>query len=253
MIDNQLLLIIVVFIAFICEYADATIGMGYGTTLTPILLLMGFEPLAVVQSVLIGQIAGGAIGGFFHYKLGNVNLEYRSNDSKVIILLSGFGTIGAIIAVFCAIKLPSNVLTIYVGIMVLVIGIIILIKRNHQMKLNWYGLSIIAIISAFNKGISGGGYGPLITGGQLVSGRKVKNAVGSTTIAELFVCIVAFVLYIIFNRELILGLVLATSIGSVVAAPFAAYTVKKVKAKNLKLLIGIVIIILGILTLINVF
>jgi len=32
-------------IAFLCEYTDSTLGMGYGTTMTPILLLMGFEPL----------------------------------------------------------------------------------------------------------------------------------------------------------------------------------------------------------------
>ncbi len=245
------ILIIVGIVAFVCEYADATIGMGYGTTLTPILLLMGFEPLIVVQSVLVGQIMGGMLGGFMHHKMGNVKLTTGSTDSKVIILLSSFGIIGAIAAVIFAINIPKPILTAYVGFMVIVIGIIILVKRNHQMKLNWTGLTIVAILSAFNKGVSGGGYGPLVTGGQLVSGRDVKNSVGSTTIAEVTVCAVALAGYMIFQRELHLSLAIATSLGSVIAAPFAALTVKKMKKANLKLLIGVVIIILGLLTLIK--
>ena len=39
--------------AFICEYMDSTLGMGYGTTLTPILLMMGYNPLQIVPVVLI--------------------------------------------------------------------------------------------------------------------------------------------------------------------------------------------------------
>ena len=27
--------------AFLCEYVDSTLGMGYGTTLTPLLLILG--------------------------------------------------------------------------------------------------------------------------------------------------------------------------------------------------------------------
>ncbi|MDY6786831.1 MAG: sulfite exporter TauE/SafE family protein [candidate division WOR-3 bacterium] len=246
------LLVLVGFIAFICEYADATIGMGYGTTLTPIMLLMGFEPIIVVQSVLIGQILGGTLGGYLHHRMGNVQIKHHSADMKIILILSGFGIFGSVAAVFFAVNIDPFILKIYVGVMVLIIGIIILIKRNHQMKLNWTSLSIVAVISAFNKGVSGGGYGPLITGGQLVSGRNAKNAVGSTTIAEVTVCIVSLITYIIVQREFYFPLILATSAGSILAAPLSAYTVKKMKAYNLKLIIGTVIIVLGMITLLKV-
>lgn len=243
------LLVLVGFIAFICEYADATIGMGYGTTLSPILLLMGYDPIMAVQSVLIGQILGGTLGGYLHHRMGNVNIKSHSNDLKVILMLSGFGILGSVSAVFFAVNIDPLILKIYVGAMVLIIGIIIIIKRNHQMKLNWTGLSIIGVISAFNKGASGGGYGPLITGGQLISGRDAKNAVGSTTIAEVAVCIFALMTYLFIHREFNIPLIIATGTGSILAAPFSAYTVKRMPQYNLKLIIGIVIIILGILTL----
>lgn len=247
------LLILVGFIAFICEYADATIGMGYGTTLTPVMLLLGYEPIIVVQSVLIGQILGGTLGGYLHHRMGNVQINHHSADMKIILMLSGFGILGSVSAVFFAVNIDPFILKIYVGAMVLIIGVIILIKRNHQMKLNWAGLSIVAIISAFNKGASGGGYGPLITGGQLISGRNAKNAVGSTTIAEVSVCIVALITYVFIHREFNIPLIIATSAGSLIAAPFSAYTVKRMPQYNLKLIIGIVIIILGVISLAKVF
>lgn len=45
--------------ALFCEYIDASIGMGYGTALTPQLLIIGLSPLEVVPAVLLGQLAVG--------------------------------------------------------------------------------------------------------------------------------------------------------------------------------------------------
>ena len=44
----------VAILALSCEYIDASIGMGYGTALTPLLLVIGFLPLDVVPAVLLG-------------------------------------------------------------------------------------------------------------------------------------------------------------------------------------------------------
>ena len=38
--------------AFGCEFIDSSLGMGYGTILTPSLLILGFDPLLVVPAVL---------------------------------------------------------------------------------------------------------------------------------------------------------------------------------------------------------
>jgi len=37
---------------FLCEFIDSSLGMGYGTILSPILLLMGFVALGIVIIVL---------------------------------------------------------------------------------------------------------------------------------------------------------------------------------------------------------
>ena len=261
---------IVAILALLCEYMDASIGMGYGTTLTPLLLIIGFSPLEVIPAVLLGQLAGGLIGGLAHYRLGNISLDFRrdekvkarlrglgylprSLDSKVIFILAICGVIGALIGVFSAVSIPEVMLRAYIGAMVLGIGVVILIRRSRQGTFSWKGLTGVALLSSFNKGISGGGYGPLVTGGQVISGREAKSSVGSTTLAEAIVCIVGFLGYMLIKGDIFWELAAATSIGSVVAAPFAALTVRKVNAEKLKLVIALATIILGTLTLAKTF
>ena len=261
---------VIAIIALICEYVDASLGMGYGTALSPILLIIGFLPLQVVPSVLLGQVVGGLAGGFFHHRLGNINLDFRrdeaikkrlrglgyvprSLDSKIIFILAICGIVGALAAVFFALNIPTLALKTYIGIMVLGIGIVILIRRNRKSNLSWRSLIGIGLLSSFNKGVSGGGYGPLVTGGQIISGREVKSSIGSTTFAEGLVCIVAFVSYLVIKGDIYWKLAAATSIGSVIAAPFAAMTVKRIDSQRLKIVIGITTSLLGALTIAKVF
>jgi len=247
------LLAAIAFISFACEYMDVSIGMGYGTVLSPLLLIMGFHPLTAVPAVLLGQIVGGIVGGLTHYKVGNVQLKLVGNslttDAKVIIVLTGFGLLGAISGVFLAVSISEVVLCTYIGLMVLAIGIIIIWQRNKKRAMSWTGLMGIAIVSAFNKSISGGGYGPLVTSGQIVTGRGERNSVGSTTICEVAICTVGFISYLVLTGDISWQLAIATSCGSVLAAPLGAITISRVTPMKLKVVIGITTIILGVLTL----
>lgn len=265
------LFVVVAILALLCEYMDASIGMGYGTTLTPLLLIIGFSPLKVVPAVLLGQLAGGLIGGFAHHRVGNISLDFRrderlikerlrglgylprSFDSKVIFILAVCGIVGALVGVFSAVNIPGVFLKTYIGVMVLAIGMVILIRGSRQSTFSWKGLIGVGLVSSFNKGISGGGYGPLVTGGQIISGRETRSSVGSTTLAEAIVCIVGFLGYVLIKGNIFWILAAATSIGSVIAAPFAAITVRKVNTEKLRFAIGLATIVLGALTLAKTF
>jgi len=269
--ENIKIFLIVAIASLFFEYIDASIGMGFGTTLAPVLLVMGFLPLQVVPAVLLSQLIGGIVGGVTHSRVGNIKLDFRndegavkrrlkgfgylpkSTDSKVIFILGVCGVIGAIIGVLVAVNIPELLLNIYIGVMVLGMGIWIIIKRKRNIKFSWKKLGAVGIISAFNKGISGGGYGPLVTGGQIISGRDSKSSVGNTTLVESIICLVAFVSYLFLGSSIYWKLVIATSIGSVLAAPFAAITVKKLDSSKLKLIIGIATLILGIFAIIKIF
>ena len=256
-------------LAIICEYVDALLGMGYGTTLTPLLIIVGFEPLQVVPAVLFGQLVGGMVGGIVHHRVGNIKLDFRQDvelkrrlkwlgyiprsvDAKVVYMLVVCGVMGAVVAVMVAVNIPVKVLRTYIGVMVLCIGGLILVRKGGE-RLSWRRLIMMGFVSGFNKGISGGGYGPLVTGGQIVSGRGVKQAVGSTTMAEALICVVGFIGYLVMKGDICWKLAYATGVGSLIAGPLAAITVSKINVRGLRVGIGVATIILGVTMLVVTF
>jgi uncharacterized membrane protein YfcA len=258
-------------LALVCEYVDSTIGMGYGTTLTPLLLLLGFQPLQIVPAVLFSEFVTGTLAGVCHHRVGNVSFDFRreervrksrlqalgyiprSFDAKVTYLLIVLGVLGVLGAVFFSINVPKEVVKAYIGVMIFSIGLYIIVNLKRNKVFRWRKFIIIAALSGFNKGISGGGYGPLVTGGQVISGRSAKNAIGSTSLAEGLVCLAGFIAYLILRRGIYWHLALPLVTGAVLSTPLAAVTVKKMPETKLKVIIGVITLFLGAWTLKNAF
>ncbi|OIO64052.1 hypothetical protein COY26_00485 [Candidatus Woesearchaeota archaeon CG_4_10_14_0_2_um_filter_33_10] len=267
--------IAIAIIAFFAEYVDSTLGMGYGTMLTPILLLVGFSPLQVVPAVLLSELITGLLAGFTHHKAGNVNFKPKSTNIKyiikrlkelgyaetfrrgvpihlkVVLVLAACSIIGTISAVFIAVSISKFWLKLYIGVLVTVIGVVILFTLNKNYKFSWKKILGLGFVASFNKGMSGGGYGPVVTGGQLLSGVKGRNAVGITSLAEGLTCAVGVAAYFLTKSVIDWRLAPYLIIGAVISVPFAALTVKKIKTRTLAIIIGIVTLILGVFTIIQ--
>ena len=242
--------VIIMILAFVCEYVDSSLGMGYGTTLTPLLMIMGYNPLQIVPAILLSELFTGLTAGYLHHKAKNVNFKFGSKDLKIAMVMAVCSIFGSVIAVFLAIKLPSLWVKLYIGILVFVMGVIILVFATRTFRFSWKKITSLGLLAAFNKGISGGGYGPLVTGGQILSGVNSKNAIGITSLAEGLTCIVGVAAYLAFsNYKVEWNLAPSLVVGAMLSVPFAAYTVKKFKPKGLKIIVGVATVVLGLLTL----
>ena len=241
-------------LAFACEYIDSTLGMGYGTSLTPILLLMGFEPLQVVPAVLLSEFVSGVTAAAFHHSLRNVDFKPKSMDTKVATVLSTFAVVGTIVSVILALRLPAVVLKTWIGIIVLSMGVAILATRGRRPRFSWGRISLLGTVASFNKGMSGGGYGPLVMGGQVLSGIGVKNAVGITSLSEGVTCLVGVTLYFFMRAQSQGDWFLAPWLmaGAVLSVPLAAHTLKRIPEDKAKLATAFIIVGLGCLTLLKV-
>ena len=60
------LLITILIITIFCEFIDASIGMMYGTILTPVLLILGYSVIDIVPAILLSQAIGGFIASIRH-------------------------------------------------------------------------------------------------------------------------------------------------------------------------------------------
>ena len=241
-----------VLLALACEYVDSTLGMGYGTTLTPVMLLLGYEPTQIVPSVLLSEFLTGVLAGIFHHECGNVDLKPGSRPFKVVMVLTACSIVGTLVAVFISANVPGWVLKAYIGILVLAMGIGILLTIGRTFAFSWKKVIGLGLVAAFNKGLSGGGYGPLVTGGQILAGVDGKGAIGITSLAEGLVCIVGVLAYALTgNGAVDWGLAPSLILGAVLSVPFAALTVKKMPIQKMRWAIGIAITALGLFTLVK--
>lgn len=244
--------LILVVLAFVAEYIDSSLGMGYGTTLTPLLLLLGFTPLQIVPVVLLSEFVTGLVAAMFHHTYQNVSFRKDSLDSKVAIVLALIGVLGAMIAVSIAVHLPAWVIKVYIGVLVLALGVFVLVTPSGSQRFSWARLVGIGLLSSFNKGLSGGGYGPIITAGQILAGLNPKAAVGITSLSEGVVSLVGVLMYWLTVSALDWHLTLPILVGAVISTPLAAFTVQRLPVRSLRFLIALLAITLGIVTLMRV-
>ncbi len=112
---------------------------------------------------------------------------------------------------------------------------------------------MLGIVASFNKGMSGGGYGPLVMGGQVLSGIGVKNAVAITSLSESVVCLVGVILYATLKSDISWVLAPWLMAGAVLSVPFAALTLKRLPEQKAKTAVAVIVLGLGLLTLAKVF
>ncbi len=110
---------------------------------------------------------------------------------------------------------------------------------------------LLGAVSAFNKALSGGGFGPLVAGGQLVlKDRCEKGAIGSTDFAEAPICLLSFILWVLTKGFPDLIVVLPVCAGAVVGGFGGPKALSAVTSGNkLKRILGALILIEGIFVL----
>jgi uncharacterized membrane protein YfcA len=84
----------------------------------------------------------------------------------------------------------------------------------------------------------GGGWGPIVTSSLVGSGHDPRMTIGSVNFAEFFLTVVVAASFFAILDETVWVLVAGLVAGGLLAAPFAAYVTRHLKAKTLLLLVG---------------
>ncbi|MCW4052541.1 MAG: sulfite exporter TauE/SafE family protein [Candidatus Bathyarchaeota archaeon] len=239
--------------AFAFGVIDGSFGMGYGTLLVPMLLILGLNPLQVVPAVLISQFVGDFLAAFFHHIFENADLSFGSVQFRIAMMFAVLGIASSVIAVIITINLPSFYLSLYIGTSTVLLGFLILVVESKERVFSWIRITILGSAASFNKGVTGGGYGPIITAGQILTGVDVKTAIGITSLAEGVTCAAAALTYFITHAQNIDWLVpLMLTIGVAVSCPVSGLIVRKTAGKRMKTAIGLATIAVGLLTTIKI-
>ncbi len=236
-------------VALFCEYLDSSLGMGYGTTLTPLLLIAGFAPMDIVPAVLFSELLTGMAAGFLHQRDGNIDLLHDHRARRTLILLATLSGVGALAAVSLAVRLSGPWFGYAIVIIVLSMGVVTLLTARRRIRYRAVGILGIGLIAAFNKGLSGGGYGPLVTSGQVVSGVPARHAVVITSLAEALTCLVGFLGYLVVKGSPDWALILPLAAGALLSVPWATVTVRRMPERWIRAGVGILTLVLGLVSL----
>jgi uncharacterized membrane protein YfcA len=230
---------------FIAQMIDGSLGMAYGVSATSFLMAMGLTPAAASASVHASEIFTSGASGLSHLKFGNVN-------KKLFRYLLLPGVLGAITGAYILssfeeynayIKPVVALYTLYLGIRIIRKVVAPKTKKKPIKYLGW-----LAGSGGFLDSIGGGGWGPIVSSTLIANGRSPVYTIGSVNLTEFFVSFASSLTFIFVlglnHWQIILGLIL----GGVIAAPIAAFMVRKIPVKPMFIFVGTVVIITSLRT-----
>lgn len=239
-------LVLVAIAGFIAQLIDGALGMGYGVTATTILLTAGLAPAVASASVHIAELGTTLASGAAHWRFGNVNW-------KVVSRLAIPGGMGAFLGAYVLSSVDASAARPWVSLILLLLAVLILYRaiagrsaRLPQVPIRWYTLGPLGIVAGFIDAAGGGGWGPVSTSTLMAANRmQPRKVIGTVSASEFLVAAGASVGFLVG-----LGLegiawdaVAVLLVGGIIAAPIAAWLVRRIDHQLLGTVIAGMIIV----------
>jgi uncharacterized membrane protein YfcA len=238
-------------LSFASGVIDLSLGMGYGFTVTPVMLLLGYPAEVAVPVVLFTSFAGGVASSFFNHRFKNVDFTAGSRASKVAIFAGAFGILGSIAGAGLSFSLPAKTVGLYIGLIVILSGVLAVYSLKLSTSFGWGKMLGITLFGSLNKGLTGSGFGPILTTGAMLSGIDEKSSVSIQALSEASISIVGFATYLYLGRGINLPVLAAMTAGVLLASPVAAHLMKRLTGKTLRILVGVLAVVIGASTILS--
>ncbi|MGH3545677.1 MAG: sulfite exporter TauE/SafE family protein [Mycobacteriales bacterium] len=249
-------LIVLGLVGLIAQLIDGSLGMAYGVTSTTLLLAVGTTPASASAAVHLAEIGTTLVSGVAHWRFGNV-------DWHVVCHIALPGAIGAFAGATLLSSISTAAAAPWMAGLLLVLGLYLLLRfsvkpvaaylQTHRPRRRW--LIPLGTFAGFIDATGGGGWGPVATPALLAGGKLPPHRViGSVDTSELVVAVGASAGFLLGLQlsAIPLDVVAALLIGGVLAAPLAAWLVRKIPARLLGAGVGGLIVVTNMRTLLHV-
>jgi hypothetical protein len=234
-------------VGFLAQMIDGALGMAYGVTSTTFLLSRGILPAQASAAVHASEMVTTLVSGISHLALRNVDMQLFK---RLVIP----GVIGAAVGAYVLSSLPGDRIRPFVSAYLLIMGLLILRKAargNIQPQRVTTRIRRLGLAGGFFDAIGGGGWGPIVTSTLVARGNEPRYTIGSVNTAEFFVTVSACVVFFMTVGFGYWRIIISLIIGAVIAAPIAAFVCRRINARLLMTLVGILISLLSLRTIIQ--
>ncbi len=227
-----------ILIGFAAQLVDGALGMAFGVISTTLLISTGVPPAAASASVHIVESFTTGISGISHALMRNV-------DWKLLARLVIPGIIGGVLGAYVLANMLPEVARPLVLAYLATIGLYLLwrgirLGKHHERRPKV--VEPVALAGGFLDAAGGGGWGPVVTSNLLVQGANPRKTIGTVNTAEFFVAVTISVAFIVtLGWEDFTKATLGLLLGGVVAAPFGAILAKRLPARALMIMVGVVL------------
>jgi uncharacterized membrane protein YfcA len=238
-------LIVLALIGLVAQLIDGALGMAYGVSSTTMLLTAGVSPAAASASVHLAEVATTLASGASHWRFGNV-------DWRTVRLMAIPGFFGAFAGAVVLTSLSAEAAKPLMAGFLFLLGIYVLLRftvlakdrpgrKPRGQRLSGRFLSPLGLFAGFMDAAGGGGWGPIGTPTLLATGRvEPRKVVGSIDTAEFLVAVGASAGFLVALSTSAINPAWCAALvaGGLVAAPIAAWFVRRLPARVLGASVG---------------
>lgn len=225
-------------VGFIAQMVDGALGMAFGIISNTLLVaVMGMPPAIASQRVHVVECFTTATSGLSHLAHGNI-------DRRLFLRLLLPGIAGGVTGAYVLTNVDAGAVKPFVLTYLSCIGLYLLwrgIKYPPQTR-DARLIAPLGLVGGFLDAAGGGGWGPVVTSNLLIQGADPRKVVGTVNAVEFFLTLsisAAFIWQL--GIVDVAGATLGLLIGGVVAAPIGAWIAKHFPARQLLIMVGVVL------------
>ena len=241
-------LLLVSLAGFLAQLIDGAMGMAFGVVSTTILIAIGYNPAVASAVVNVAKIGTAISSGWAHVK-------YKNVDWHAMFKVGVPGSIGGFVGAVLLSNVDLSRALPWTSSILLILGLMILYRftrtkifgKKRRARARW--LAPLGLVGGVVNATGGGGWGPVVTTTLTATNALTpRKAIGTTNTSELFVAIFTTVgfLFGLGYRQFPWQPLLALLIGGLLAAPLAAWLVKKAPQRIMGVIIGGLIVLLNV-------
>jgi uncharacterized membrane protein YfcA len=224
-------------VGFVAQLIDGALGMAFGVISTTLLVSLGVPPAAASAGVHVAETFTTAASGTSH-------VYHRNVDWRLFLRLAVPGVIGGVLGAYVLTQVHAEVARPFVLAYLASVGAYLVWRGIHYPPTHKPAKIVepLGLAGGFLDAAGGGGWGPVVTGNLLVQGAEPRRTIGTVNTTEFILTATISATFIAtLGWEMFTLATLGLLIGGVLAAPFGAMIVKKVKPKPLLVFVGVIL------------